>query len=60
MSQVGVSYRFAASEPGVAFDCSGLTSWAWAQAGVYLPHQSRQQYNTVPARAVDRRPSPAT
>ena len=48
MSQLGVPYRFASSEPGEAFDCSGLTSWAWGQAGVYLPHQSRQQYNTVP------------
>jgi peptidoglycan DL-endopeptidase CwlO len=48
MSQLGVPYRFAAAEPGEAFDCSGLTSWAWGQAGVYLPHQSRQQYNTVP------------
>lgn len=44
MSQRGVPYRFAASSPGEAFDCSGLTSWAWAQAGVYLPHQSRAQY----------------
>ena len=32
----------------MAFDCSGLTSWAWGQAGVYLPHQSRQQYDTLP------------
>lgn len=44
MSQRGVPYRFAAASPGEAFDCSGLTSWAWAQAGVYLPHQSRAQY----------------
>lgn len=48
LSQLGVPYRFAAATPGVAFDCSGLTSWAWGQAGVYLPHQSRQQYNSVP------------
>jgi cell wall-associated NlpC family hydrolase len=44
LSQLGVPYRFAASEPGVAFDCSGLTGWAWAQAGVSLPHQSGRQY----------------
>ncbi len=30
--------------PGEAFDCSGLTSWAWAQAGVSLPRNSRAQY----------------
>jgi cell wall-associated NlpC family hydrolase len=47
-SQLGVPYRFAAEEPGVAFDCSGLTKWAWGRAGVYLPHQSRAQYSAVP------------
>jgi peptidoglycan DL-endopeptidase CwlO len=48
MSQQGVAYKYAAASPGVAFDCSGLTSWAWAQAGVYLPHQSAQQYASIP------------
>jgi cell wall-associated NlpC family hydrolase len=48
MSQIGVPYRYAASEPGVAFDCSGLTSWAWGRAGVGLPHQSAQQYAVTP------------
>lgn len=47
LSQLGVPYRFARSEPGVAFDCSGLTKWAWGMAGVSLPHQSRQQFNTT-------------
>jgi cell wall-associated NlpC family hydrolase len=47
MTQVGVSYRYAAAEPGVAFDCSGLTMWAWAQAGVGLPHQSAGQAGVV-------------
>lgn len=48
MSQRGVPYRFAASSPGVAFDCSGLTKYAWGKAGVYLPHQSAQQYASIP------------
>jgi cell wall-associated NlpC family hydrolase len=48
MAQQGVPYRYAASSPGVAFDCSGLTAYAWAQAGVGLPHQSRAQYASVP------------
>ncbi len=48
MGQLGVSYRFAAESPGVAFDCSGLTKYAWGQAGVYLPHQSGAQYGSVP------------
>ena len=33
MSQLGVGYRYATASPGVAFDCSGLTAWAWSQAG---------------------------
>ncbi len=48
MAQQGVPYRFAASSPGVAFDCSGLTKYAWGKAGVYLPHQSRSQYASTP------------
>ncbi len=48
MAQQGVPYQFAQSSPGVAFDCSGLTAYAWAQAGVGLPHQSRAQYASVP------------
>ncbi|MEY4606137.1 MAG: hypothetical protein RLY45_897, partial [Actinomycetota bacterium] len=47
LSQLGVPYRFAAEDPGVAFDCSGLTKWAWGQAGVYLPHQSAAQYRAT-------------
>jgi cell wall-associated NlpC family hydrolase len=47
-SQLGVSYRFAAESPGEAFDCSGLTKWAWGRAGVYLPHQSARQYASTP------------
>src|SRR6056297_2508483 len=48
LSQQGVPYRYATSRPGVSFDCSGLTKYAWAQAGVYLPHQSRAQYASIP------------
>lgn len=43
-SQVGVGYRYASASPGEAFDCSGLTYWAWSQAGVTLPRNSRAQY----------------
>lgn len=28
------------------FDCSGLALWAWAQAGVHLPHYSGYQYES--------------
>jgi peptidoglycan DL-endopeptidase CwlO len=42
-AQIGKPYSYGAAGPG-AFDCSGLTMMAWAQAGVSLPHSSRQQY----------------
>jgi len=42
-SRVGDPYVWGAAGPG-AFDCSGLIMWAWAQAGVYLPHYSGAQY----------------
>ena len=42
-SQLGVPYIAYKAIEGVGFDCSGLTMWAWAQAGVSLPHQSRRQ-----------------
>lgn len=48
LGQQGVPYQYATSNPGVSFDCSGLTAYAWAQAGVYLPHQSRAQYASIP------------
>jgi cell wall-associated NlpC family hydrolase len=46
--QLGVPYVYATSKPGVSFDCSGLTMYAWGVAGVGLPHQSRAQYASVP------------
>lgn len=42
-SQVGVSYSWGTSKPGVSFDCSGLSSYAYAQAGIDLPRTSSQQ-----------------
>jgi cell wall-associated NlpC family hydrolase len=44
LAQIGDPYVWAAAGPD-AFDCSGLTSYAWAAAGVSLPHSSSQQYN---------------
>jgi cell wall-associated NlpC family hydrolase len=48
-TQLGTKYRRNAREVGVAFDCSGLTSWAWAQAGRELPRQSGNQIRNVAA-----------
>jgi cell wall-associated NlpC family hydrolase len=44
MSQLGVPYERYESEPGVGFDCSGLTQWAYARAGVDIERSSRYQY----------------
>ena len=43
--QIGRPYTYAGSSPETGFDCSGLTTWAWKQAGVTtLPRTSRDQY----------------
>lgn len=47
-SQLGVPYVWGGESPGLAFDCSGLTQWAWAQAGVTIPRTSEVQYADVP------------
>ncbi len=46
--QLGIPYKYATSNPGVSFDCSGLTHYAWGQAGVYLPRNSRAQAASLP------------
>ena len=42
LAQVGDPYVWGASGPD-AFDCSGLTQYAYSAAGVSLPHSSRSQ-----------------
>ena len=42
LAQLGDRYQYGAGGPD-AFDCSGLTSYAYAAAGVTLPHSSRAQ-----------------
>ena len=46
--QIGTAYVWGAATPGVGFDCSGLTMYAWAQAGVSLPHSSVMQESVTP------------
>lgn len=41
-AQLGKPYAWGASGPD-AFDCSGLTAWAWRAAGVSLPHSAAAQ-----------------
>ena len=47
-SAIGVPYVYAGSSPQTGFDCSGLTMWAWAHAGVSLPHSAAMQYDSIP------------
>lgn len=41
-SKIGAPYAWGATGPS-SFDCSGLTSWAYAQAGKQIPRTSQAQ-----------------
>ncbi|MDR3082297.1 MAG: C40 family peptidase, partial [Streptomyces sp.] len=43
-SKIGSPYVWAATGPS-SFDCSGLTSWAYKQAGITISRQSQAQAN---------------
>lgn len=51
--QVGVPYRTFQSKPGIGFDCSGLTTYAWGAAGKALPRSSGSQIAALPATTLD-------
>ena len=42
-SQLGVPYVWGGSTPGVGLDCSGLTQYCYAKAGIQIPRQSEAQ-----------------
>ncbi|HIW90735.1 MAG TPA: C40 family peptidase [Candidatus Corynebacterium avicola] len=42
-SALGTPYAWGGTTPGVGLDCSGLTQWAYAQAGVDIPRTADQQ-----------------
>jgi cell wall-associated NlpC family hydrolase len=44
----GPSMGWGIDDGVVGFDCSGLTRYAYAQAGVTIPRQSTQQYAALP------------
>ncbi|HET7349835.1 MAG TPA: NlpC/P60 family protein, partial [Marmoricola sp.] len=52
LAQVGDRYQHAATGPD-AFDCSGLTSYAYAAAGVSLPHSSSAQMGSGTPVSID-------
>ena len=53
LTQVGVPYRRYMSKPGVGFDCSGLTSYAWSGAGYALTRQSTAQIREASPRTFE-------
>lgn len=53
LTQLGVEYQSNTSEPFVGFDCSGLTTFAWAEAGVQLSRQSGSQISEAEERSPD-------
>lgn len=42
-TQLGVGYVWGGHSPGSGFDCSGLTQWAYREAGVDIPRTSYEQ-----------------
>jgi peptidoglycan DL-endopeptidase CwlO len=46
LDQVGKPYRYGANGPD-AYDCSGLTSYAWRAAGVDITRTSRSQWHAT-------------
>ena len=52
LRQLGKPYVFGTNGPDT-FDCSGLTQWAWARAGVGMPHYTVSQFNAFPRVGTD-------
>ncbi|WP_231627049.1 C40 family peptidase [Streptomyces apocyni] len=46
-AQIGKPYEWGAEGPG-SYDCSGLTSQAWAAAGQGIPRTSQEQWKRLP------------
>jgi cell wall-associated NlpC family hydrolase len=51
-AKLGRPYSRGSAGPS-AFDCSGLTRWAWQAAGVTLPHYSGAQWDMVQRIGID-------
>jgi len=43
LTQLGVPYVWGGTRPGVGLDCSGLTQWAYREAGLDLPRLAQEQ-----------------
>ena len=49
LSRIGCPYVWGAAGPN-EFDCSGLVTWAYAQVGISVPHQTESMYYAAAAR----------
>jgi cell wall-associated NlpC family hydrolase len=52
VAQLGKPYVYAGAGPD-SFDCSGLTMYAWGQAGVSMAHSATLQYTSFPHVPID-------
>jgi cell wall-associated NlpC family hydrolase len=43
LTQLGVPYDWGGTTPGVGLDCSGLTQWAYREAGLEIPRLAQEQ-----------------
>jgi cell wall-associated NlpC family hydrolase len=43
LTQLGVPYQWGGTTPGVGLDCSGLTQWAYHEAGLDIPRLAQDQ-----------------
>ena len=48
LSQQGVPYSWGGTTPGQGLDCSGLTQWAYGEAGMDLPRTAQEQSVGMP------------
>ena len=56
LTQLGVPYDWGGTTPGVGLDCSGLTQWAYSEAGLDLPRLAQEQDVGAPVAAGSLRP----
>ena len=58
MQYLGVPYVWGGASPSQGFDCSGLTTYVFAQIGVSLPHHAASQYSYgIPVSREDLQPA---
>jgi peptidoglycan DL-endopeptidase CwlO len=43
LTQLGVPYQWGGTTPGAGLDCSGLTQWAYREAGLDIPRLAQEQ-----------------